>query len=102
MHFGLPLITAEIGTGTSFVNVAGETGLIVPPDDAPALRAAMQRIAGDDALRERLGAAAMRRVQNELDARLMVDTYCGLYRELCAVPGQTVAERESGDKTFLL
>jgi glycosyltransferase involved in cell wall biosynthesis len=36
----------------------GETGLVVPPGDVDALRAAVERLLGDPALRERLGTAA--------------------------------------------
>jgi glycosyltransferase involved in cell wall biosynthesis len=39
--FGKPMISSEIGTGTSFVNIDGETGLVVPPSDPDALRRAM-------------------------------------------------------------
>ena len=38
----------------------GETGLLVRPGDVPALAAALRRVLEDDALRERLGAAALR------------------------------------------
>lgn len=31
--FGKPMISTEIGTGTSYVNVDGETGLVVPASD---------------------------------------------------------------------
>ena len=39
--FGKPMISSEIGTGTSHVNVGGVTGLVVPPGDSAALRAAL-------------------------------------------------------------
>src|SRR5690606_28389959 len=38
--FGKPMISSEIGTGTSYINISGQTGLVVPPSDAAALRAA--------------------------------------------------------------
>ncbi len=38
----------------------GETGLLVRPRDAPALREAVERLLGDEALRARLGAAGAR------------------------------------------
>jgi len=44
------------------------TGLLVPPSDRPALAAALIRLIGDPALRERLGAAGERRVRREFDA----------------------------------
>jgi glycosyltransferase involved in cell wall biosynthesis len=43
----------------------GETGLLVPPDDAAALAAALERLAGDPALRARIGAAARAKISAE-------------------------------------
>jgi glycosyltransferase involved in cell wall biosynthesis len=40
--YGKPLISSEIGTGTSFINIANETGLVVQPSDPLALRQAMR------------------------------------------------------------
>ncbi len=86
MHFARALVTTEIGTGTGFVNMAGETGLAVPPNDPQALRAALQTLADDAALCERLGQAAYRRVTTVLDADRMAEAYRAVYRELCALP----------------
>ena len=36
--YGKPLISSEIGTGTSHINIDGETGLVVPPNDPVALQ----------------------------------------------------------------
>jgi glycosyltransferase involved in cell wall biosynthesis len=44
--------------------VDGETGLLAPPADVPALAAALRKLAGDAALRERLGRAGRERVKN--------------------------------------
>jgi len=57
---GKPVVASDIG-GLRDIVVDGETGLLVPPGDRPALAAAMQRLIGDPGLRERLGAAARER-----------------------------------------
>jgi len=45
----------------------GETGLLVPAGDSAALRAAVERLARDRALRERMGAAGRRVVEREFE-----------------------------------
>jgi glycosyltransferase involved in cell wall biosynthesis len=54
---GTPFITTRAG-GVAEVVTDGENGLIVEPNDPAALAAAIERFAGDAALRERLRAAA--------------------------------------------
>jgi len=80
--FGKAMISTEIGTGTSYVNVDGETGLVVRPSDPAALREAMGRLWGDDALATKLGAKARERFQAKFTAEKMVDAYVDLYRRL--------------------
>ncbi|WP_237214681.1 glycosyltransferase family 4 protein [Falsiroseomonas oryziterrae] len=66
---GRPVVASRVG-GMPEVVIEDETGLIVPPADAPALAAALVRLLGDPALRERLGrkgeAAARRRFAPEV------------------------------------
>ncbi len=45
--FAKPMISCEIGTGTSFVNQHQVTGLVVPPADAVELKRAMEVLLGD-------------------------------------------------------
>lgn len=85
--FGKPMISTEIGTGTSYVNVHGETGLIVRHSDAAALREAMQTLWTDDALTARLGVNARKRFETLFTARRMVDSYVDLYKRLAKKPG---------------
>jgi glycosyltransferase involved in cell wall biosynthesis len=61
MAAGLPVVCTELGTGTTFVNRDGETGLVVPPGDPIALATAINHILGDESLRRQLAAGASRR-----------------------------------------
>lgn len=62
MACGKPVIGSRIG-GIPDQIIEGETGLLVPPGNADALRAAMNRLITDQALRVRMGAAAKLRVE---------------------------------------
>jgi glycosyltransferase involved in cell wall biosynthesis len=76
------LICTEIGTGTTYVNKGGETGIVVPPADPIRLREAMQRLAADRVLAERQGQAARRRYEQLFTGSAMGERYLRLYEEL--------------------
>ncbi|MFN8587794.1 MAG: glycosyltransferase family 4 protein [Candidatus Eisenbacteria bacterium] len=59
MAYARPVIATPCA-GTRDLLVDGVNGLVIPPDDAPALAAALRRLAGDPALAARLGAEARR------------------------------------------
>lgn len=80
--FGKPMISCEIGTGTSFVNSNGETGFVVPPNDVGALSDAMKRIWQDKEKTIEMGAAARDRYLTHFTAEEMCSAYYHLYREL--------------------
>ena len=72
MASGAPVITTEIGTGTSYVNQHGVTGLVTPPNDPPALAQAVRDLLADPDRRQRLGQAARARAQAEFDRPTML------------------------------
>lgn len=80
--YGKPLISCEMGSGTTFINLADQTGLVVPPRDAPALAQAMQRLWDDPAQAQAMGAAAQQRFEHVFTASAMADAYAELYRSL--------------------
>lgn len=79
--YGKPLISTEIGTGTSYVNSHGETGLVVSPGERDELREAMQRLDQDVELAARMGKAARERFDRLFTADVMGDSYARLYAE---------------------
>jgi glycosyltransferase involved in cell wall biosynthesis len=64
--------------------VDGETGLLVPPRDPAALRAALERALGDADLRRRLGAAARERIRQRFSWDAVLDATIELYRGAAA------------------
>jgi glycosyltransferase involved in cell wall biosynthesis len=81
-RFGKPLITAEIGSGTSFVNVTNETGFVVPPANPLELRRAMEILAGDDKMVKEMGSSSRRRFESKFTSEQMAEEYVRLYRRL--------------------
>ena len=82
--YGKPMISSEIGTGTTYINVHGETGLVVPPSDHGALRAAMQRLWNDPQMAQEMGQRAEARYWQLFTSAQMADNYAHLYQELVA------------------
>lgn len=80
--FGKPMISTALGTGTSHVNEDGETGIVVPPNDAAALADAMQAMWQDSAMAARMGERAEARWARLFQARDIVQRYQILYSEL--------------------
>lgn len=80
--YGKPLISTEIGTGTSYINCDGETGFVVPPSDAKHLREAMLRLADNKKLALQMGQAARARYEKLFTGRLMGERYFRLYKKL--------------------
>ncbi|MCL6647698.1 MAG: glycosyltransferase family 4 protein [Chloroflexi bacterium] len=80
MACGAPVVTTTAG---ALPEVAGEAALLVPPDDPPALAAALARLWDDPELRQRLIAAGQARAQHftsEREARQTLAVYAATLR----------------------
>jgi glycosyltransferase involved in cell wall biosynthesis/ribosomal protein S18 acetylase RimI-like enzyme len=81
---GRPLLLTDI-RGCREVARHEREALLVPPRDPDALAAANLRLAGDAALRERLGVAARRRAHAHFSEAAVADRVVGHYRRLLRI-----------------
>jgi len=77
--FGKPLISSEIGTGTSYINIDGSTGIVVPPNDSYSLRNAIQYIWENPHEQKRMGTNAFTRFEELFTAQKMSNSYREIY-----------------------
>lgn len=80
--YGKPMISCEIGTGTSYINVHGETGLVVQANNAKAFRAAMDQLWDDPERCALMGRNALARYEELFTAARMGQQMAELYEEL--------------------
>ncbi len=76
-----PMISCEIGSGTTYVNQHELTGLVVPPASPQALRAAMQRLWNDKAECVQFGMQARLRFEQLFTAERMWQNTFEVYKE---------------------
>lgn len=74
--------------GQTDVVIDGETGLYVPPGDAGALRAAIERLLADPGAAERMGRAGRRRVEELMSLDRYAERIGGYVRALLPAQGQ--------------
>ena len=79
-----PMVSCEIGTGTSLINLDGVTGWTVPPQDAGALRDAMHKLQDQPELAAAMGAAARQRFEALFTAQRMAQAYRQSYSDVIA------------------
>ena len=87
--YGKPMISCEIGTGTTYVNIHEETGLAVPPNAPLALREAMRRLWDNPQQAQDFGCKAKARFHKLFTAERMCATTTQVYRELLKTAGAT-------------
>ncbi len=80
MACGLPCLTCDVGSGTSWVVKDGETGCVVPPASPGAMAEALQRLEQDRVALRTMGAAGRRRVEAEFTRETMVQRVEAVYR----------------------
>ena len=80
MSLGVPVIASAAGGNADLV-APGETGLLVPPLDPAAWTRALERMLGDDTLRERVAAAGRDLVRRDFTIARTAERTEVVYRE---------------------
>jgi len=83
MRYGKPLVASDLrDSGMTHVVRHGQNGILVPPENVPALRAALQQLAAHPAERRVLGTLGRERYQREFTIDAVAARIRDLYRLL--------------------
>jgi glycosyltransferase involved in cell wall biosynthesis len=78
---GRPVIASAVGDLPTVIE-DGKTGLLVPPGDVPALRAAIERLAGDPTSRDQIGENGRQHAIDNYSAAVMTRRIQDLYDQV--------------------
>jgi glycosyltransferase involved in cell wall biosynthesis len=82
LMYGKALISTELGTGTSYVNLNGKTGIVVEPKNSLALRDALLKLYYDSSLTKEMEYSSRLRYEKLFNSKVMAQKYFELYKSL--------------------
>lgn len=80
--FGKPMVCCEVDSGTSYVNLHGETGFVVPPESPVELAISCNRLLNNRPAAARMGEAARARYELLFSGAALGHAYADLYSEV--------------------
>jgi rhamnosyl/mannosyltransferase len=75
-----PVISTDLPTGVSWVNQHLKTGFVVPPNNVAELANAIQILLNNPALRQEMGEAGRRRVEQQFTSAKMAEAMLQVYQ----------------------
>jgi len=94
---GRPIVATDVPGCRELVR-QGREGFLVPLGDIEAAAGALVKLAGDGALRQRLGAAARARFNERFTIAAVIAAFADLYRSLVATAGRCDATAALGSR----
>lgn len=82
MACGKPVVSTELGTGTSYVNCNGVTGIVVPPEDSVALAGALNQLLAAPEKRLHYGQHGRKRQECLFSVEPMINATEAVYQEI--------------------
>jgi glycosyltransferase involved in cell wall biosynthesis len=80
--YAKPLISTELGTGSSYINIDNTTGIVVPPSDSESLKKAMLKLIANESLANKMGGKAKIRFEELFTGEKMGKSYFQTYKDL--------------------
>lgn len=80
--FGKPMISCEIGSGTSFINQNNVTGFVIPPEEPVNMAEAINLLFSNDASFVRMGLASRARYEKYFSKEALGQSYFKLYSRI--------------------
>lgn len=81
MAAGLPVLATDVGDVAQMISHEN-TPYIAAPDNMAALQKALNALAGDAELRQKLGTANLQKAQSDFDEQVMIARYAKLYGDI--------------------
>jgi glycosyltransferase involved in cell wall biosynthesis len=81
-YYSKPMVTTELGTGTSYVNINSKTGFVVSPNSSSELSIAMVKLFENNELCNKMGDMAYKRYKENFSADVLGDKYIKIYDNL--------------------
>ncbi|MBU3574763.1 glycosyltransferase [Polynucleobacter sp. UK-Mo-2m-Kol15] len=79
------MICCELGSGTSYVNIHGLTGLVVPPKNPAALSEACNQLLNNPTLAKKMGHAALERYESLFSANSLGKSHVDVYSQVIGI-----------------
>lgn len=79
--YSKPMVCCEIGSGTSYVNLHGKTGLVIEPENPPQMANACNKLLANPAQAQEMGKAARARYEALFSGPALGKSYSELYAE---------------------
>ncbi len=103
MRYGKPIVASRLaGSGVTWVARENDNAVLVPPDDAAALAAALAGLRQDAAMRTRLGACGRRRFLAEFDIAASARRLRRLYARIDPEQDRPAAETLRRDRLLVV
>jgi glycosyltransferase involved in cell wall biosynthesis len=85
MYCKKPVISTELNTGTTFININSKTGLTINPNDIESLQRAIAFLINNPEKRKKFGENGITRVKELFTADKMVENIISLYKRILSV-----------------